>query len=266
MAHNLIWLKDIKTPGIELGRIEILSWVVLATFFTITLSLGDGNGLGIYQQPDQSLAVPLILGSVVNGVIIYLLGIRIVPYFYLNRRFFKLFIALLVVYILSVVFKTLLDLLLIQFLYPELKHHSINALVADNLYFCLAVLVIGIFFGVYKSLIYQSRLPVNNLIAIPSGKKLFRFKKDEIDYFEAQGNYVKIVGQFKPELLYISLSKLEKRVDPRYFTRVHRSYIVSMRNASQINKKKVIVDEKEIPVGKKYQNKIKKFLSKKVIA
>ena len=263
MKGNLSWLKEINTPGIEVKKIEVLIWILMASLFTILLSLGDSNGIGIYQQPDHNLLFPLVIGSIVNGCIIYVLGIRVIPYYYLKRKSLRLFITLLVLFILAIAVKTTFDLLQIHSIYPDLKHYPFLVLIEDNLYFCIPVFVFGILFGIYKSLIYQSQHPTNKLMAIPSGKKSFRFKTEDIDYFEAQGNYVKVVGKFKSELLYISLAKLEKQADPRYFTRVHRSYIVSIRNASYIDSRKVLIGDREIPVGSKYQKKIKSFLSDK---
>jgi two-component system LytT family response regulator len=51
-------------------------------------------------------------------------------------------------------------------------------------------------------------------------------KVDDIDWIEAEGNYVKLHGQGRPHLLREKIGEIEKQLDPHAFIRIHRSAIV----------------------------------------
>jgi two-component system LytT family response regulator len=49
---------------------------------------------------------------------------------------------------------------------------------------------------------------------------------ETVDYIEADDVYAAVVSRNKRQLVRTSLDALEEMLDPRLFTRVHRSYIV----------------------------------------
>lgn len=256
-------LDGLKTPGIRLARWEFWVWILLCAGIMIILSLGANNGVGVFHQPEQDLFLPVLLGCITNGLILYLLGIRVVPYFFLKKRHVKLLGMVLLVLVVATFIKAFLDFWIIQLRDPELMTYPFTVLIEENLYATSFMVTLGSAYGVVKTLVYKSHLPSDEEMVIRSGKKIYRFKKGDIDYFEAQGNYVKVVGQMKSELLYTSLSKLEKQMDERYFIRIHRSYIVSVRNATQIGTHHLAYGETEIPVSDKYKKGLQAWLSGK---
>jgi two-component system LytT family response regulator len=73
-------------------------------------------------------------------------------------------------------------------------------------------------------------LPFPEAIAIKSGAQYLVTRVADIDWIEADGNYVKLHIQQRFRLLKRTLSSLEEGVlDPEVFVRVHRSAIVNMR-------------------------------------
>jgi two-component system LytT family response regulator len=69
---------------------------------------------------------------------------------------------------------------------------------------------------------YAERLPVRN-----RGKIGF-VRVADIDYIEADGNYLRIVCGKETKALRETLSSLEARLDPKKFARIHRSTIVNV--------------------------------------
>jgi two-component system LytT family response regulator len=49
---------------------------------------------------------------------------------------------------------------------------------------------------------------------------------EDVDWIEAEGNYVKLNGKGKPHLLREKIGEIEKQLDPDIFLRIHRSTIV----------------------------------------
>jgi two-component system LytT family response regulator len=69
---------------------------------------------------------------------------------------------------------------------------------------------------------YSERLVVKN------GGRVFFLNTDEIDWIEAEGNYVSIHAGKKSYLLRETISGLESQLDPKGFVRIHRSAIVRL--------------------------------------
>lgn len=65
-------------------------------------------------------------------------------------------------------------------------------------------------------------------ILLKSGGEIFFLKADEIDWIEAEGDYVKFHVTGKIHLLRGTMARLEQRLDPHRFARIHRSTIVNL--------------------------------------
>jgi two-component system LytT family response regulator len=65
-------------------------------------------------------------------------------------------------------------------------------------------------------------------VAIRSGGRLQSLRVEEIQWFEAADNYVRIHTGKGAHLIRETLSQLEQRLDPELFIRVHRSAIVKI--------------------------------------
>ncbi len=97
-------------------------------------------------------------------------------------------------------------------------------------------------------------------IFVKSDYKLLHVLYDDILYIEGLKDYVKIYteSQPKPILSLISLKTLEEDLPTERFMRVHRSYIIHKNKISSINKRRIIIGEKQIPMGDTYR---KQFMS-----
>lgn len=65
-------------------------------------------------------------------------------------------------------------------------------------------------------------------ILIKSSGEIHFLKVDEIDWIEAEGDYMKFHASGKSLLLRETMARLEARLDPRRFVRIHRSTIVNI--------------------------------------
>ncbi|CAN5885193.1 LytTR family DNA-binding domain-containing protein [soil metagenome] len=65
-------------------------------------------------------------------------------------------------------------------------------------------------------------------IPVKSGGRVRFVEVEEIEYFEAEGNYVRVHAGGRSYLLREPLSALEARLDPRRFLRIHRGIIVQI--------------------------------------
>ena len=95
----------------------------------------------------------------------------------------------------------------------------------------------------------------NSGLFVKSDYKLLHVQFDDILYIEGLKDYVKIYtgNQPKPILSLISLKALEEELPSDRFLRVHRSYIIHKNKISSINKRRIIIGEKQIPMGDTYR-------------
>lgn len=83
----------------------------------------------------------------------------------------------------------------------------------------------------------------------------------DICYFEARGNYLvthTVHGTLKTRL---SISELEDKLPQDAFTRVHRSFIVSLNKVESFTSSLVVIGDKKIPIGRSYIEKARNNLS-----
>ncbi|MCW2117848.1 LytR/AlgR family response regulator transcription factor [Flavobacterium sp. 7A] len=107
-------------------------------------------------------------------------------------------------------------------------------------------------------------IPVPSIISAPELEQDFMFVKadyeniklnySDILYIEGLKDYVKIyTTENKYILTLISLIKLEQNLASKGFSRIHRSYIINIKHVKSIQKNKVIIDEKRIPISESYK-------------
>lgn len=70
--------------------------------------------------------------------------------------------------------------------------------------------------------------PISRLF-LRSGRSILPLAVEQIAWIEAVGDYVALhAGGLAPQLLHLSLNRLEARLDPQRFLRIHRSHIVNL--------------------------------------
>lgn len=76
----------------------------------------------------------------------------------------------------------------------------------------------------------------------------------DILFIEGLKDYVKIyTTDNKYTLTLISLIKLENLLSSKGFARIHRSYIINIKHVKSIQKNKVLIAEKRIPISESYK-------------
>lgn len=65
-------------------------------------------------------------------------------------------------------------------------------------------------------------------ILVKSSGEIFFLKAEEIDWIEAEGDYMKFHVAGKTHLMRETMARLEARLDPKRFVRIHRSTIVNI--------------------------------------
>ncbi len=80
----------------------------------------------------------------------------------------------------------------------------------------------------------QSAQPVDRLIIKSEGKVLF-VKKDDIDWLEAAGNYIKLHCGAETHMLRETMNSIQNQLDGSKFLRVHRGTIVNIERIKEMH-------------------------------
>lgn len=71
-------------------------------------------------------------------------------------------------------------------------------------------------------------------LAVKTGGRIFFLRVEEIDWVEAEGNYVRIHAGKESHLLRETISVVEGQLDPKRFLRIHRSTIVNIDRIAEL--------------------------------
>jgi DNA-binding LytR/AlgR family response regulator len=111
---------------------------------------------------------------------------------------------------------------------------------------------------------YQLKSSNGNLsgagsVFIKSGYEQIRIQLDEILYVESSGNYMQFVLVGQKIVSRLTMGEVEELLPASAFIRIHRSYIVSKRHISKMDKNSVYIKQTELPVGAAYVNEVEKL-------
>ena len=99
---------------------------------------------------------------------------------------------------------------------------------------------------------------------VKSEYKQIRIKLADVLYFEGLKDYIKIwlKDNPKPILTLMSLKSLEAELPETQFLRVHRSFIVSLKNVDVIERSQIIINNQRITVSDQYKPKFLEFINR----
>ncbi|MCX6266738.1 MAG: LytTR family DNA-binding domain-containing protein [Bacteroidetes bacterium] len=103
----------------------------------------------------------------------------------------------------------------------------------------------------------------DDFMFVKSGYQTFRINFTEVKYIEGLDDYIKIhfEDERKPLLSLMSLKSILEKLPEGGFMRVHRSFIVSLRNVRSVRKKYIFLESIKIPIGDTYADAVHSWLS-----
>lgn len=101
----------------------------------------------------------------------------------------------------------------------------------------------------------------NDYMMVKADYKLYKISFDDLLFIEGQHEYVTFHTKAKRITALYSLKNLEDILPKDKFVRVHKSFIVSIKNIEDIDKVNVTVSGNKIPVGASYRDALIERLS-----
>lgn len=107
----------------------------------------------------------------------------------------------------------------------------------------------------------EKEIPIINteanakFIFVKSEYENLKINLDDIKYIESLKDYIKIyTNKDKPILTLSSLKSFEEKLGKSNFIRVHKSFIVSLKHIYSVQRNRIIIDDKWIPIGLNYKD------------
>jgi two-component system, LytTR family, response regulator len=103
-------------------------------------------------------------------------------------------------------------------------------------------------------------------IAVKDGQNIFLIPVEKINYLEAQADYVMVYTVERKYLKQKTMKYYEENLNPKDFIRIHRSYIVNLKEIKQIDLLEketyqvTLTDKKKLPLSKSGYDKLKELL------
>ncbi|MDQ1706899.1 MAG: two-component system, LytTR family, response regulator [Pyrinomonadaceae bacterium] len=105
-------------------------------------------------------------------------------------------------------------------------------------------------------------------LVIKTGGRIFFLDTGEIDWIEAEGNYVSVHSAKKSHLLRETISNLEAQLDPKKFVRIHRSAIIRLDFIEELQPwfhgeyRVILQDGTQLTLSRNHREKLQEALGK----
>ena len=105
-------------------------------------------------------------------------------------------------------------------------------------------------------------------LVIKASGRIYFLETAEIDWIEAEGNYVSVHSAKKSHLLRETISSLEAQLDPRKFLRIHRSSIVRIDRIQELQPwfhgeyRIILQNGTQLTLSRNYRDKLQEALGK----
>jgi len=105
-----------------------------------------------------------------------------------------------------------------------------------------------------------------DFIFVKSNKKTYKVNISDVFYIEALGDYVKIHTTDKVIITYQSMKKIEALLPSATFTRIHKSFIVSVPKIKSIEGNMVEIKDEKLPIGSNYKQEFQHIIDKSSVS
>lgn len=107
------------------------------------------------------------------------------------------------------------------------------------------------------------------LIVKTSGRVVF-LKTDDLDWVDAAGNYVKLHVGGESHMLRETMGRIEERLDPEKFLRIHRSTIVNIERIQELQQQfhgdylVVLKNGQRLTLSRSYRDRVQELLDRSI--
>ena len=114
-------------------------------------------------------------------------------------------------------------------------------------------------FNLYSVKKFESTTPENNFY-VNIDRRLIKIDLPSIYLVEAKGDYILIKTEDKNYTVHSTLKKIEEKLPPSLFLKIHRSYIINIKKIIDFEDNSVLIKKEVIPVSRSKRPELMKRL------
>jgi DNA-binding LytR/AlgR family response regulator len=116
--------------------------------------------------------------------------------------------------------------------------------------------------AIQKVVVPESAENNNDFMFVRSDRKMVKIDFNSILYIESLSDYLKIFTTEKTIVIRETISSLEEKLPSKNFIRIHRSFIVSLKNISSYTNEFIEINQKALPISRSYKESVLQKLAK----
>lgn len=105
--------------------------------------------------------------------------------------------------------------------------------------------------------------PVQDFIFVKTEHKIQKVELEDVMYIEGLKDYISIFTKAERVITLQNMKKMEETLPKGAFIRVHKSYIISIDKIDSIERSRIAIGDKVIPIGDTYREGFFKLIDKK---
>ena len=244
-----------------------LFWVIVVALLTLMF----GNAYDNYVEPFLfvNMLLPVVAGTA------YFFNYYLVPRYLFEEKTFRFVLFSCYMLIVSLY----LEMVVVIVAFIVLAHYRYDHMVplATDIPVLAVILYSIVFLYGFTSLARKSLVSQKTIqslmkektkqeeavLLVRAHRKTNRILRDDIEYLESLGDYVKIhTSSSSPITTKEKISKLEAML-PDSFLRIHRSYIVNTAKILSHNKEQIQIKDIDLPISRTYKKSVIDTLDKR---
>lgn len=117
--------------------------------------------------------------------------------------------------------------------------------------------------AVVQQIIPAVQAPIQDFIFVKTEHKIQKIQLDDILYIEGLKDYISIFTKTERVITLQNMKRMEETLPKGEFIRVHKSYIVSLDKVESIERSRISIASKIIPIGDTYRDEFFKLIDGK---
>lgn len=91
---------------------------------------------------------------------------------------------------------------------------------------------------------------------VRADRKMVKINFDDIQYIESLSDYVKIFTSERTIITRETISNLEAKLSAKKFIRIHRSFIIAVKNINSYTNEFIEINQKALPISRSYKESV----------
>ncbi len=102
----------------------------------------------------------------------------------------------------------------------------------------------------------------NDFMFVRANRRMIKIDFDAVIYIESYSDYIKIHLEKQTIVTRETISAVEAKLPVKNFMRIHRSYIISIKNITSFTNEEIVINNTSFPISRSYKQEVLKILER----